>query len=272
MSNYEEKTMTSKKNKTLLTTETEKFNLTRLTEYIIDQSCDVINLSIEKVVNENDCFGKSKFGGRPHLPKDFEWPKNEKYDGKYNTKKFDTFIAQFNFEEFVKFDTNNILPKQGMLYIFWNFSDEEENMKFLYYDINQNNIEISNFPYDNNDFDNIEEIIYKTKFSEGLDFPYQLKTPFNISEEEEVNYLKLRSELRKENILSDFSMLGNVPMNLEPEEGFIQLLKMPSINELNLSWFAHTYHLFIWINEIDLKNKDFNNLDIWPIEYYYEEN
>lgn len=77
--------------------------------------------------------GKSKIGGRPDLPKDFEWP--------ITNGKPMLFCAQYNISEFTKYDKENLLPKKGFFYIFlsldekWNdFNGQKQDFKFLYID------------------------------------------------------------------------------------------------------------------------------------------
>lgn len=65
--------------------------------------------------------GATKFGGRPDVPADFEWayynglgyldeePKNRPL----------SFIAQFDLSEIAKYDTDNLLPKTGLLSFFY---------------------------------------------------------------------------------------------------------------------------------------------------------
>jgi uncharacterized protein YwqG len=56
-------------------------------------------------------LGESKIGGLPHLPPDFEWP--------YYEDEPLAFIAQFNLEEISAYDTEGLLPHEGILYFFF---------------------------------------------------------------------------------------------------------------------------------------------------------
>lgn len=115
-----------------------------------------------KEKNESDIkIGASKFGGSPHLPKDFTWLKREnKHDNivsidstneqfknlneyRYNSPWFE-FVCQINFNDLKDFDYQNLLPKTGILYLFVNNDDyidtddfSSENIKLIY----QNNLE-----------------------------------------------------------------------------------------------------------------------------------
>lgn len=75
--------------------------------------------------------GKSKIGGKPDLPKDFEWPRA-------NGKPM-LFCAQYNLSELTKFASKNKLPLKGFFYIFlsldekWNeFNGVNQPFKFLF--------------------------------------------------------------------------------------------------------------------------------------------
>tara|TARA_R110002050_G_scaffold299550_4_gene465522 strand:+ start:60 stop:968 length:909 start_codon:yes stop_codon:yes gene_type:complete len=77
--------------------------------------------------------GLSKIGGKPDLPKTFNWPK-------YGEESL-TFCAQYNLEELSKYDTNNELPKHGIIYVFiyidkeWpGFLNQKSSYKLIYHD------------------------------------------------------------------------------------------------------------------------------------------
>lgn len=58
--------------------------------------------------------GAFKFGGQLDLPASVPWPSNE--NGALS------FVAQINFAEVSKFDTEGLLPKSGMLYLFYDIN------------------------------------------------------------------------------------------------------------------------------------------------------
>lgn len=89
--------------------------------------------------------GKSKIGGKPDLPKDFEWPKSD--------NKSMLFCAQYNLSELTKFDKENNLPKKGFFYVFlsldqeWNeFNGVNQPFKFMFSETE--NIIRTEFPND----------------------------------------------------------------------------------------------------------------------------
>lgn len=60
--------------------------------------------------------GASRMGGKPHFPDGLEWPR-------FNGTPL-AFIAQFNLEEAASFDVDGELPHSGMLYIFYEASEQ----------------------------------------------------------------------------------------------------------------------------------------------------
>jgi len=62
-------------------------------------------------LGDSNPVGVSKVGGYPDLPPGFEWP--------YWEGAPIPFLAQFRLDAVARFDTEGILPKNGMLYFFW---------------------------------------------------------------------------------------------------------------------------------------------------------
>ncbi len=61
---------------------------------------------------EHPPVGASRLGGKPDLPPEAEWPGGL------------CFIGQVNLRETAGYDTDHLLPKQGMLYFFYNARDQ----------------------------------------------------------------------------------------------------------------------------------------------------
>ncbi len=65
-------------------------------------------------------IGATRFGGKPDLPDGFEWCRYEgERCGEVIKNHPLSFIAQFNLEEISKYDTDNLLPKKGLLSFFY---------------------------------------------------------------------------------------------------------------------------------------------------------
>ncbi len=78
-------------------------------------------------------LGMSKFGGRPHVYKDFKWPYTDDSEPL-------TFFFQINCAEISKYDKDSLLPDEGILYFFYNFKGDgsmtggmENEYKVMYY-------------------------------------------------------------------------------------------------------------------------------------------
>lgn len=78
----------------------------------------VINYSEEN--NEKIPKGSSKIGGKPDLPKDFQWYyyNGEDYKKRVVNRPL-SFLMQINCEEVHKYDKESLLPEKGILYFFY---------------------------------------------------------------------------------------------------------------------------------------------------------
>jgi uncharacterized protein YwqG len=109
-------------------------------------------------------IGSSKIGGKPDLPPNFEWfyYRGESYSGIIENRPL-SFIAQINCEEVSELDKDNLLPKKGMLYFFyelttmtWGFNPRDKGSAKVYY------------------FDGDMKMLSKIDFPENLPTKYQL--------------------------------------------------------------------------------------------------
>lgn len=64
---------------------------------------------------------QSKFGGRPSLPTSWQWPR---YTNEYGEEQFLPFLLQINCEELAPCDTDNLLPHEGMFYLFYDLVNQ----------------------------------------------------------------------------------------------------------------------------------------------------
>lgn len=101
--------------------------------------------------------GTSKIGGKPDLPKDFQW---FYYNGEDYKKIVEnrplSFLMQINCEEVHKYDKESLLPEKGMLYFFyelftmtWGFSPQDRgSAKVFYYNGEIEDLVPADFPED----------------------------------------------------------------------------------------------------------------------------
>ena len=101
--------------------------------------------------------GTSKIGGKPDLPKDFQWFYYEGEDYKKIVENRPlSFLMQINCEEVHKYDKESLLPEKGMLYFFyelftmtWGFSSQDRgSAKVFYYDGEIEDLVPADFPED----------------------------------------------------------------------------------------------------------------------------
>ena len=115
---------------------------------------NAINFKL-KESNKQLSLGSSKIGGKPHLPKDFIWPYFVGTNFNDETKNRPlSFIAQINLEEVQKYDLDNVLPHNGMLYFFydlntmlWGFDPKDKGAPKVFF-VNEKELLESDLPED----------------------------------------------------------------------------------------------------------------------------
>ncbi len=87
-----------------------------------------------RVTAHDDC----KFGGKPYLPEDFEWPTFKSADDGITRPL--SFFCQINLTQVKLYDKDNALPKIGMLYFFyecksstWGFDPADKGAARVFY-------------------------------------------------------------------------------------------------------------------------------------------
>jgi uncharacterized protein YwqG len=123
-------------------------------EKLIKMIRPTVGIRTKSSDDKNVKVGKSKIGGKPDLPKDFEWPKPD--------NKSMLFCAQYNLSELTKFDKENNLPKKGFFYVFLSLDQDWEEFNRV------------NQPY-NFIFSETEHII-RTEFPNDLEENQKFKT------------------------------------------------------------------------------------------------
>ncbi len=112
----------------------------------------------------DEIVGATRFGGRPDVPEDFLWCRYEgegTFDSEVKSRPL-SFIAQFNMEQMSKYDTDELLPKTGVLSFFY----ELETMKWGYDPDDKGCARVYWFPD--------TEKLRTADFPEDLDFDYRL--------------------------------------------------------------------------------------------------
>ena len=111
--------------------------------------------SIQLEIGGNADFktGSTHFGGTPDVPENFRWPYYiSENSGKSNPL---SFIAQFDLEELSRYDSDNMLPKTGLLSFFYDFDSmtrgldpNDKGSAAVYYFENKNNLKTAELPKD----------------------------------------------------------------------------------------------------------------------------
>ena len=136
--------------------------------------------------------GTSKIGGKPDLPKDFQW---FYYEGEDYKKRVEnrplSFLMQINCEEVHKYDKESLLPEKGMLYFFyelftmtWGFSPQDRgSAKVFYYDGEIEELVPADFPEDMEKDCIIPES--KIDFESMNDYPIDFLDYYDVDDSDE---------------------------------------------------------------------------------------
>ncbi|OUN69397.1 YwqG family protein [Barnesiella sp. An55] len=113
---------------------------------------------------------QSKFGGQPALPPKWKWPH---YTTELGQEMALTFLLQINCEELAPYDTDNLLPHEGMFYLFYDHINQPwlngKGAKLLYTPTPAAELCVVEFPDDLTDAQRLHEM--------GLKFYNQRTAP-----------------------------------------------------------------------------------------------
>lgn len=132
--------------------------------------------------------GATKFGGRPDVPAGFRWPyyEGEGYLDETPKSRPLSFIAQFDIAEISRYDTDELLPKTGLLSFFyecetmrWGYDPKDRGCARVFYFEGINALSPAEFPDDLEDDFRFPEIGV-TAFSEKS---YQCYEDFIVQRE-----------------------------------------------------------------------------------------
>lgn len=101
--------------------------------------------------------GATRFGGKPDVPRGFEWPyfETDTFDDKKVKPRPLAFLAQFNLSEISRYDTENLLPRSGTLAFFyelgsqrWGFDPKDKGCAKVYWFHEWEDLSPAEFPED----------------------------------------------------------------------------------------------------------------------------
>lgn len=237
--------------------------------------------------NDNDiAVGVSKFGGLPDLPDSLVWPSNE--NGALS------FVAQINFAEASKFDIDSLLPKSGMLYLFydknlrvWGYDPADKNgFVVIFSDVNHGllsrrsseNLEGENFIFNARSLSFKSEVNLPSlqsslvpfgKFSEEeweayheiIEPSWQAKENKLLGHSDNVQGgMELECELVTNGLDCGDGSAYHHPRIAEFEKNAVQwqlLLQIDSDEEGDMDWDGEG-RIYLWINRDDLAARDFS--------------
>ena len=238
-----------------------------------------INVRLTETEEKKLLLGTSKFGGRPDLPSDVEWPRSA------NGTPME-FVGQFNLEEAHKADMEEQMPDHGIVYLFFSFSNAVEDysdpqcFKAIYVE-KADGLARRDFPED----------VERKQPSKKIDFIEYLSLPtFDWSDLEKMGMTEAEQDAYNELSGTHFEivMLGHIltvqgPMeydceeqrlhrnmgNLLPEKWeekcqlFTQLDEWIPFFYLNNDWLdpnGDSSDIAFYIQKQDLKNGDFSKM------------
>ena len=172
-------------------------------------------------------LGASKLGGLPHLPPEISWPRMEVVDLPLG------FLCQINLAEVKPFDTEGLLPESGMLYFFYDCSEDgmpwgfdpqdKDGWKVLYYDGPMDALLLAEAPVD---LDEVGEPFQPSALT--FDTRWELPDPFSafceqmeLDEETEERLDQLYDECMDEETFAQTNKLlghsDNIQSSMEDE-------------------------------------------------------
>lgn len=265
--------------------------------------CNTIRLYLTSCSEDDIPIGQSKIGGQPDLPAGFSWftetntvtTKKKFWIFGKETQQIITkslsFIAQINLLEISQFDSENLLPKNVILYFFyaegqdaWGLDFKDKNkFKILFFDGDLTTLKRFDFPEDlqNSRFKPCS-IVAKQEISLPS-YGYGLDEDLNLTDDEaDIFYDKIYEDgnLNKllgyaDNIQGEMELECELVTNglycgdpsgyndpraktLEPNAKNWRLLLQVDSNEENEMMWGDCGRLYFWIKKEDLINKQFD--------------
>ena len=228
--------------------------------------------------------GISKMGGIPDLPATITWPEDQ-YGNHLS------FIAQLDFTEVKPFDTYQVLPDAGYLFVFYDpyqemggYSLEEKQLfRVLYFDGPREELIPTPFPEGLEDFGQYKPCRLNAEIQLSMPFKWGKDFSFLSKEERDIYGNKVwqggyvnKSLGRADNLQSEMEALCQMvttgfypdkkeeyeaPENAalrEGEKDWLLLLQVDSNQATGMQW-SDTGRLYFWIKQQDLLNRNFDN-------------
>jgi len=191
---------------------------------------------------DDELIGKSKWWGDPDLPEDWEYPEMTDENG-------DTypllFLCQIRCADLAKFDTENLLPHEGMLYFFAAVEDYLDDYEFGF---------SSPFFHNYGEWDNRTFKVLYSPTTDNL-------SPVGVMWDDEPLNLAADAITFSTDEDEDFYLLGypDDPEVMEQNPGYINLLQVGEEDRWSLR-FVDCGILNFLIKPEDLANRNFDDV------------
>lgn len=223
--------------------------------------------------------GLSKIGGKPDLPSDFQWYRNENGEAL-------TFLMQINCSDIHKYDKDNIFPETGMLYFFYDlenqawFSDDNGGKGYAVYYCDKKESELFPVEFPDNDASRFNyygdtnctidemriEFFEKPDLPDYEDYMNLCGEPIdNDYDDIKYNLLGYDSEEYNEKYFKLGGYSNCIQYGLTEEFGdeYIQLCQISSFeSETSGFMFGDGGNLYFYIKKEDIKSKNFGDVKI----------
>lgn len=183
-----------------------EFGLEHKTEELLPLAKESIRMMVNQIPEEKIQIGGSKVGGRPDVPSNFSWPHTKDNRPLY-------FLCQLNLIEIKAYDTNNLLPADGVLSFFydaieqpWGYDPEDhDGFKVFYFSQEISSLSRMGIPVSLLEHGTIDSTTLQFKNELTLpswDSPYSMYLEEILSEEDADSYRDFEYEWMEEDDLS----------------------------------------------------------------------
>lgn len=275
------------------------FGLKEVAEQILQFAKNSIRAIATPTVDKEIQIGHSKIGGAPDIPTDFVWPQTK-------NGQFLHFLCQLNLAEIKPFDSNNLLPTDGLLSFFydvveqpWGFDPNDED-GFHVFHFTQAKLQRTEQPNTLMESINSAALSFKNEWTlPSWESPDGQKLTDLLTEQQEDAYndflfdwidegetehtthridghpnmiqgdMYLECQLVTNGLYCGDSTGYDHPLRkeLEPHaKDWKLLLQLDSADDLGYMW-GDSGKLYFWIREQDCKNKAFDK--VWAILQCY---
>ena len=170
----------------------EKYNLLHKKQDLVKIASSSIGILREKTDDEDIQIGGSKFGGLPDLPANVPFPN-------YQSGNL-SFLAQLNLKDLTFLDTEDSLPKTGMLYFFYDVvnqpwgleKEDKDSYKVLYFDGDLKELSRTSYPKFTEDYFPLPS--HKVGFTKMLTFSEE-PAALDLNDSELDDYFLFREEI-----------------------------------------------------------------------------